>query len=120
MRPLRRLRDPLPGLVPGRGQLAPKEESDQVNLSPTLTPESRQELIARLRKIEGQTRGIQRMIEEERECREILNQLASVRAATQHVSRELIRGYLQGCLSSPTCSAGDETLNDLVELLMRA
>ncbi len=114
------MRDPLPGLVPDRGQLAPKEESSQVNLGATLTPESRQELIARLRKIEGQTRGIQRMIEDERECHEILNQLASVRAATQHVSRELIRGYLQGCLSSSTCSADDEMLNDLVELLMRA
>ena len=91
-----------------------------MNRSLTRTPESRQELIARLRKIEGQARGIQRMIEDERECREILNQLASVRAATQHVSRELIRSYLQGCLSSPACSAGDETLNDLVELLMRA
>ena len=82
-------------------------ESDLVISNAMLTPESRQDLIARLRKIEGQTRGIQRMIDEERECREILNQLASVRAATQHVSRELIRGYLQGCLANPS-PANDE------------
>ncbi len=91
-----------------------------MNSNPTLTPESRQDLIARLRKIEGQTRGIQRMIDEERECREILNQLASVRAATQHVSRELIRGYLQGCLSAPVRGDDDQDLADLVDLLMRA
>ncbi|MFO7697183.1 MAG: metal-sensitive transcriptional regulator [Anaerolineae bacterium] len=91
-----------------------------MNSNPMLTPESRQDLIARLRKIEGQTRGIQRMIDEERECREILNQLASVRAATQHVSRELIRGYLQGCLTGPNGGNDDQTLSDLVDLLMRA
>jgi DNA-binding FrmR family transcriptional regulator len=85
-----------------------------------LTAESRQELIGRLRKIEGQARGIQRMIEEGRECGEILNQLASVRSATRHVSRELLRNYLEGCLNGPACAAGDASLNDLVDLIMRA
>jgi DNA-binding FrmR family transcriptional regulator len=88
--------------------------------STMLTVESRQDLIARLRKIEGQARGIQRMIEDERECRDILNQLASVRAATQQVSHELIRSYLKGCLNNPAGAADDQTLNDLVDLFMRA
>ncbi|NLT73530.1 MAG: metal-sensitive transcriptional regulator [Chloroflexi bacterium] len=92
----------------------------QVNVGTMLTAEARQDLLARLRRIEGQARGIQRMIEEERDCREVLNQLASVRVATQNVSRELVRGYLQGCLNRPDCVSDDMALNDLVDFIMRA
>jgi CsoR family transcriptional regulator, copper-sensing transcriptional repressor len=84
-----------------------------------LSVEARQDLVRRLRKIEGQARGIQRMIDEGRDCREILDQLASVRAATRHVGRELAKGYLTGCLSQGSCLHEDASVDDLVALLMR-
>jgi len=92
----------------------------QMRCNPMLTAELRQDLITRLRKIEGQTRGIQRMIVEERECRDILNQLASVCAATRNVSRELVRLHLQSSLSDPNCAMDEQTVADLVDLLMRS
>ncbi len=84
-----------------------------------LSTEARQGLLRRLRKIEGQARGIQRMIDEGRDCREILDQLASVRAATRHVGRELAKGYLTGCLNDTMCLQDDSAVEELVALLMR-
>jgi DNA-binding FrmR family transcriptional regulator len=81
--------------------------------------EARQDLVRRLRKIEGQARGIQRMVDEGRDCREILDQLASVRAATRHVGRELAKGYLAGCLNDSLCLQDDASVEELIALLMR-
>jgi len=60
--------------------------------------EAKEKLIQRLRRIEGQVHGIQGMLEEERDCREVLQQLASVRAAVQGVSRVFLQEYATECL----------------------
>jgi len=83
-----------------------------------LTTEARQDLIRRLRKIEGQTQGIQRMLADERDCREVLNQLASVRAATYRVSLELMKYYALSSLNRPEGDT-EETVSDLIHLLSR-
>ncbi len=83
-----------------------------------LTEDARSELIARLRRIEGQTQGIQRMLLEGRDCREVLNQLASVRAATHQASLELLRHYARACLSEPGQSGRD--VNEMLELLLNS
>jgi CsoR family transcriptional regulator, copper-sensing transcriptional repressor len=72
-----------------------------------MTLATREDLIRRLRLIEGQARGVQRMLEEGRECREVLNQLASIRAATQSVSQALARQYALQLLSERACADGD-------------
>ncbi len=51
----------------------------------------------RLRRIEGQVRGIQRMVEEDRYCAEILDQIASVQEALRGVQRGLMRNHLEQC-----------------------
>lgn len=79
---------------------------------------TRKELIRRLRRIEGQTQGIQRMLNEERDCREVLDQLASVRAATRMVSIELIKSYLTSCLGDVDCASPDE-IDDMIGVLLR-
>lgn len=84
-----------------------------------LPAEAREDLIRRLRKIEGQTQGIQRMLADGRECREVLNQLSSVRAATQRVSLELMKHYALSCLQDPVCMESEQNVNDLVEMLLR-
>src|SRR5437868_7555368 len=53
--------------------------------------------LRRLRRIEGQVRGIQRMVEDERYCADVLMQISSVQQALQGVSRELMRNHLQHC-----------------------
>src|SRR5689334_13318721 len=53
--------------------------------------------IKRLRRIEGQIRGLQRMVDEERYCADIMIQIASVQEALRAVGRELMRNHLKHC-----------------------
>jgi DNA-binding FrmR family transcriptional regulator len=53
--------------------------------------------LMRLRRIEGQLRGLQKMVEEDRYCPDILMQVASVQEALKGVSRELVRNHLTHC-----------------------
>ncbi len=63
--------------------------------------QERERLGKRLRRIEGQVRGVQRMIDEGRDCREIVQQLAAVQAAVQQTRVEVMRIYASQCLSDP-------------------
>ena len=58
-------------------------------------PAARKRNLGRLRRIEGQLRGLQRMLEQDRPCAELLTQMASVHEALRAVARELIRGHLK-------------------------
>jgi DNA-binding FrmR family transcriptional regulator len=61
--------------------------------------ESKEKLIQRLRRIEGQVRGVQNMLEEERDCREIMQQLTAIHSAVQSTSRAFFHDYAAVCLS---------------------
>ena len=67
-----------------------------------------------LKRIEGQVRGVQRMVEEGRDCRAILNQLTAVRAAAYQVSVLLVRDYATQCLRDTDDS---KSIDDLVQAL---
>src|SRR5690348_17376797 len=54
----------------------------------------------RLRRIEGQVRGLQKMVEEERYCADILVQISSVQEALRSVGRELLRNHLKHCATT--------------------
>ena len=56
--------------------------------------------ITRLRRIEGQVRGLHKMVEEDRYCADILTQVSSVHEALRSVSRELMRNHLKHCAAS--------------------
>jgi len=58
------------------------------------------DLLRRVRRIEGQARGIARMIEEDRDCNEILQQLAAVRSAAHPATVALVRAYASECVVS--------------------
>lgn len=60
--------------------------------------EAKEKLIQRLRRIEGQVRGVQGMLDEERDCREIMQQLAAVHSAIQGASRTFLQEYATACL----------------------
>ena len=58
------------------------------------------DLLKRVRRIEGQARGIAKMIEEDRDCQEILQQLAAVRSAAHQATVTLVRAYTAECIVS--------------------
>lgn len=63
-----------------------------------LNPEDRDRLLVRLRRLEGQVRGVQRMIEQGRDCADIVRQLAAVKAAAQRVAMHLIAANMEACI----------------------
>ncbi len=62
--------------------------------------EARKKVLARLRRIEGQVAGIQRMVEEDRYCVDILNQVAAVEGALDRVGHLLLAGHVETCVAS--------------------
>lgn len=92
--------------------------------SPAKVSPERDEIVKRLRRIEGQVRGIQRMIEQERACRDVLDQLSAVQQAVRGVSGLVAQKYALECIEKVQGDASEvttqETAADLVEALLRA
>jgi DNA-binding FrmR family transcriptional regulator len=61
-------------------------------------PEAKEKLVQRLRRIEGQVHGVQTMLDNERDCREIMQQLAAIHSAVQSASRIFLQEYATACL----------------------
>jgi CsoR family transcriptional regulator, copper-sensing transcriptional repressor len=80
-----------------------------------------EEVLKRLRRIEGQVRGVARMVEDGRDCREVLQQLTAIRSATNQVSRLMARSYACQCLSdSKTSDDPAALMDDLLNVLSQA
>jgi DNA-binding FrmR family transcriptional regulator len=78
--------------------------------------------LKRLRRIEGQVRGLQRMVEQDRYCADILTQISSVHEALRSVGRELMRNHLKHCASSAIRSGEAEAeamYDELVEMIYK-
>lgn len=76
--------------------------------------------LKRLRRIEGQVRGIQKMIDDERYCADILTQISSVHEALRGVSREMMRNHLKHCATGAIRSGGKEAdgmYEEIVDLM---
>jgi CsoR family transcriptional regulator, copper-sensing transcriptional repressor len=69
----------------------------------------------RLRKVEGQVRGLQRMVDEDRYCIEILEQVSAATKALQAVALELLDDHLAHCVSDAVRKGGDEAVEKLDE-----
>lgn len=85
-------------------------------------PEVKEMIIHRMRRIEGQVRGIQAMVTEERECREILQQLAAVRAAIQGTTQVFLEKYAATCLldiENKDHAQREQIIEDLLSLYRR-
>jgi CsoR family transcriptional regulator, copper-sensing transcriptional repressor len=81
---------------------------------------ARERNLKRLRRIEGQVRGLQKMVEEERYCADILAQIASVHKALRSVGRELMRNHLKHCATTAIKSGeaeADRMYDELVEMM---
>jgi DNA-binding FrmR family transcriptional regulator len=82
--------------------------------------ETKDDLLKRLRRIEGQTRGLQKMVEEDRWCPDILQQIAAVTAALDKVALGLAAGHVQHCMAMGNDpKRRDEMTQELMEALGR-
>ncbi|MBL8987212.1 MAG: metal-sensitive transcriptional regulator [Gemmatimonadetes bacterium] len=80
-------------------------------------PAIKERNLKRLRRIEGQVRGLARMVEEERYCADIMTQIASVHEALRSVGRELMRNHLRHCAAS-AIKAGDARADAMYDELL--
>ncbi|GAB4249063.1 MAG: metal-sensitive transcriptional regulator [Thermoleophilia bacterium] len=78
-------------------------------------------LQARLRRIEGQVRGLQRMIDEEKYCVDVLTQISSVIAALQKVGMIVLEDHIQGCVRCAIAEGknDDRAVEELLDVLER-
>ena len=87
------------------------------------TPATKDELQKRLRRIEGQVRGVQKMLDEERDCHEIIQQLAAIRSAVQGASLIFMKQYASDCLlnaDNSDLATRSMLVDDLIGLLGKA
>ncbi|MFL5402247.1 MAG: metal-sensitive transcriptional regulator [Gemmatimonadales bacterium] len=81
-------------------------------------PDVKHAIATRLRRIEGQVRGIQRMVDEERYCADVLTQISSVQEALRGVSRTLLHNHLKYCATEAIRSGNPEEADAMYEELM--
>lgn len=78
---------------------------------PMMSDEVRAEVLLRLRKIGGQVQGISRMVEDDRYCVDVLQQLSAVGSAVESVSKVVVRNYLERCVTD-AINGGDPLIYD--------
>lgn len=81
--------------------------------------EERRKLIHRLNRIEGQIRGIRKMVEKDEYCAEILIQSAAVTAAVNAFNKELLASHIRGCVARDIREGKDEVIDELVTTLQK-
>jgi len=78
--------------------------------------------LKRLRRIEGQVRGLQKMVEDERYCADIMTQISSVHEALRAVGRELMKNHLAHCATTAIKSSDEEAramYDEIVDLMYK-
>jgi DNA-binding FrmR family transcriptional regulator len=81
----------------------------------------KKEIMVRLRKLEGQLKGIQRMVEGEKYCVDVLNQLSAVVGATQKVAAIILKDHIQGCIRDALIQneSADHHVDELLTVIER-
>lgn len=88
-------------------------------IAQTLQPEAREELLARLRRAEGQLRGIQKMIAEGRGCHDVLIQLAAVKAAVVQAAMTILGTQLAHCVQDGSGGDNKAALDQFMEVFKK-
>jgi DNA-binding FrmR family transcriptional regulator len=87
-------------------------------------PEVKRSVLTRLRRIEGQVRGLQKMVEEERYCADVLTQVSSVQEALRGVGRAMLHNHLRHCatkaIRSDDPQRAEEMYDELMDLIYRS
>jgi CsoR family transcriptional regulator, copper-sensing transcriptional repressor len=80
---------------------------------------TKEQLHKRLRRIEGQVRGIQRMVEDDRPCPDILVQIAAIEAALDKVALGLLDGHVKHCVANADGDERESQMGELMEAMAR-
>ena len=86
---------------------------------PIYAEELNKDMLARLARIEGQVKGVAKMVEAQRPCLEVLQQLASVQAAMKGVTKTVLRNYLERCATDAIRSGDTAVYDDLMEAIYK-
>ncbi|MFC2822084.1 MAG: metal-sensing transcriptional repressor [Spirochaetales bacterium] len=81
--------------------------------------EQKKRLINRLKRIEGQVRGIMQMIQNDAYCNDVLIQSAAVGAAVNSFSREVLSDHVHGCVARDIREGKDEVIDELVQTVQK-
>jgi DNA-binding FrmR family transcriptional regulator len=80
----------------------------------------KEKILARLKRIEGQLRGIQKMVTDDKYCVDILTQISSVQGATQRVGNLILEDHIKGCVRKAIENGhGDESIRELIDIIQR-
>jgi DNA-binding FrmR family transcriptional regulator len=99
-----------------------KHETGEGRHAVAVDGEIKERNLKRLRRIEGQVRGLQKMMEEDRYCADVMTQISSVQEALRSVGRELMRNHLKHCASAAIKQGDDEAeamYDELVDLMYK-
>ena len=99
---------------------AVRDGTDSSRKAVRVDPEVKSRNLKRLRRIEGQLRGLQKMIDEDRYCADILTQISSVHEALRGVGRELMRNHLKHCATGAIRTGGesaDSMYDEILDLM---
>ena len=83
------------------------------------TEDEKKKLLNRLKRIEGQVRGLQAMIERDAYCNDVLNQSAAVSAAIHAFNRELLSRHIHTCVARDIREGKDEVIDELTDTLFK-
>ncbi len=86
-------------------------------------PAIKERSLTRLRRVEGQVRGLQRMVDEDRCCAEVMTQIAAAQEALRGVGREIMRNHLRHCASTAADASTDDAgalYDDALDLLYKS
>ena len=81
--------------------------------------DEKRKLLNRLKRIEGQVRGLQAMIERDAYCYDILTQSAAVNAAMNAFNKEILAHHIEGCVARDIRAGKDEVIDELVTILQK-
>ncbi|AXI08770.1 transcriptional regulator [Oceanobacillus zhaokaii] len=82
------------------------------------TKDEQQAIINRLKRIEGQVRGVQKMVDEDRYCVDILVQISAIQAALKNVGFSITERHIKHCVSDAIQSGeGNETIDELMSVM---
>ncbi|UFT98261.1 metal-sensing transcriptional repressor [Radiobacillus kanasensis] len=95
------------------------EFSDKKPIKPR-TEDEKQQVVNRLKRIEGQVRGIQKMVEDDRYCVDILVQISAIQAAMKKVGHSLMERHMKHCVSHAVHSGnGDDAIEELMKVVQQ-
>lgn len=86
---------------------------------PIYAEELNKDMLDRLSRIEGQVKGVAKMVEAQRPCLEVLQQLASIQAALKGVTKTVLRNYLERCATDAIKSGEEGVYDELLDAIYK-